>query len=171
MVDFQLTPRQMELRDTAKRFATEVMIPAAETADRIQDPEDSFNWEVIREGSKRGLRTLTVPKEFGGEGADVLSCAIVGETLAYGDLGLAVAFDQTWKIMTSIANMANEEQKKRWLPQIMDDDECILATAWTEPMAGSDNVWPNQDPGAGIQTFAEKKRRPLGVERRQALHF
>lgn len=157
MVDFQLTPRQMELRDVAKRFATEVMIPAAEVADRIEDPEASFNWEVIREGSKRGLRTLTVPKEFGGEGADVLSCAIVGETLAYGDLGLAVAFDQTWKIMTSIANMADEEQQKRWLPKIMDDDECILATAWTEPMAGSDNVWPNQNPGAGIQTYAEKK--------------
>ena len=62
MVDFQLTPRQMELKDTAKRFATEVMIPAAEVADRIEDPEESFNWEVIREGSRRGLRTLTVPR-------------------------------------------------------------------------------------------------------------
>ena len=59
--------------------------------------------------------------------------------------------------MTSIANMANDEQKNRWLPKIMDDEECILATAWTEPMAGSDNVWPNQEPGAGIQTYAEKK--------------
>ncbi len=35
MVDFQLTSRQMELREVAKRYATEVMIPAAEVADRI----------------------------------------------------------------------------------------------------------------------------------------
>lgn len=157
MVDFQLTQRQTELRETAKRYATEVMIPAAEVADRIQDPGKSFNWEVIREGSKRGLRTLTVPKEFGGEGADVLSCAVVGEALAYGDLGLAVAYDQTWKIMTSIVNMANDEQRKRWLPKLMDDEECLLATAWTEPTAGSDNVLPNPDPGAGMQAYAEKK--------------
>ncbi len=157
MVDFQLTPRQIELRDIARRFAVEVMIPAAEKSDRVPDPERAFDWEVVREGSRRGLRTLSVPKEFGGEGADVLTLAVVGEALAYGDLGMAVAFDQTWKIMTSIAHLSTEEQRRRWLPRVMEDDTCLLATGWTEPTAGSDNILPNPDPGAGMQMFAEKK--------------
>ena len=157
MVDFQLTPRQMELRDTAKRFATEVMIPAAEVADRIEDPEASFNWEVIREGSRRGLRTLTVPKEFGGEGADVLSCAIVGETLAYGDLGLAVAFDQTWKIMTSIANMAMRNSKNAGSPKSW----MMMNVSWRRP---GRNLWreattsgPTRIPGREFSRMRKKK--------------
>ena len=157
MVDFQLTPRQLELRDTARKFAVEVMAPAAEKADRVPEPDKSFNWDVIRKASKLGLRTLTVPEKYGGEGADVLTCAIVGETLAYGDLGMAVAFDQTWKIMTSISTLTTDEQRERWIPRLMEDDECLLATGWTEPSAGSDNIWPNPEPGAGMQLFAEKK--------------
>ena len=35
MVDFALTPRQEELREIARRFAVEVMIPAAETSGRV----------------------------------------------------------------------------------------------------------------------------------------
>ncbi len=156
MVDFTLTQRQAELRQIARQYVDEVIIPAAEKADRVPEPEQSFPWEVIREGSLRGLRTLTLPKEYGGEGADVLTCAILGETLAYGDLGLAVAFDQTWKIMTTISHATTEEQRKRWLPRVAEDDECLLGTGWTEPSGGSDNILPNPDPGAGMQMFAEK---------------
>ena len=82
MVDFALTPRQEELREIARRFAVEVMIPIAEASDRVPDPEQAFEWSVIRDGSRLGLRTLSVPTEFGGEGANVLTLAIVGEALA-----------------------------------------------------------------------------------------
>jgi len=157
MVDFTLTPRQIELQQMARQYVEEVILPAAGKADRIPEPDRSFPWEVIREGSRLGLRTLTVPKEYGGEGADVLTCAILGETLAYGDLGLAVAFDQTWKIMTAIAHATNQEQRNRWMPRVVEDDECLLGTGWTEPNGGSDNIWPNPDPGAGMKMFAEKK--------------
>ncbi|MEE9274861.1 MAG: acyl-CoA dehydrogenase family protein [bacterium] len=157
MVDFTLTARQEELRGIARRYAVEVMIPAAEKADRIPEPDKSFDWDVIRKGSERGLRTLSVPKEFGGDGADVLTLAIVGETLAYGDLGIAVAFDQTWKILTTIVHMTNEDQRRRWLPRVMEDDTCLLGTGWTEPTAGSDNILPNPDPGVGMQMYAERR--------------
>jgi len=156
MVNFALTARQQELQHTAREFARDVIIPASIVADRIPEPEQSFNWDVIREGSRRGLRTLSVPKEFGGEGADVLTLAVVGEELAYGDLGLAVAFDQTWKIMTAMVNVTNDEQRQRWLPRVIEDDTCILATGWTEPTAGSDNLLPIMEPGLGMQMFAQK---------------
>lgn len=157
MVDFTLSPRQEELRSIAKAFALEVMIPSAEIADRETDPANAFDWDVVREGSRRGLRTLTIPKEFGGEGADVLTVSMVGEALAYGDLGMAVAFDQTWKILTAITRVATKDQRERWLPKIVDDDTFLMGICSTEPTAGSENILPYQAPGAGMQLSAVRK--------------
>ena len=157
MVEFAPTARQEELRTIARNFAIEVMIPAAEIADREPDPTKSFNWDVVREASRRGLRTLTIPKEFGGEGADVLTAAMIGETLAYGDLGMAVAFDQTWKILTALTRIASPAQRERWLPRIVSDDTFLMGVCSTEPTAGSENILPYQAPGAGMQLSAVKK--------------
>jgi len=157
MVDFAITARQQELRDIARDFAVNYIIPAADKADRNPDPANSFDWSIIREASKRGLRSLSIPKEYGGEGADVLTLAMVGEQLAYGDLGIAVAFDQTWKIMTALAHLANEDQRKRWIPRILDDPDFLLAVGATEPLFGSDNLLPYDAPGSGMQMTAERK--------------
>src|SRR3546814_6410600 len=100
MVEFALSKRQQALRENALDFAINHIMPAAEIGDLEPDPAKSFNWDLVREASRRGLRTLTIPKKYGGEGADVMTLSMVGECLAYGDLGVAVAFDQTWKIMT-----------------------------------------------------------------------
>ena len=157
MVEFALTARQQELRQIARDFAMDVVAPIAEASDLIPEPDKSFNWDVVREADKRGLRTLSIPKKFGGEGADVLTLAMVGEQIAYGDLGIAVGFDQTWKIMTALAVLCNEDQQKRWIPRVMEDPEFLLAVCATEPMAGSDNLLPYDAPGAGLQMHAEKK--------------
>lgn len=156
MVDFELTERQHELRAIARDFAINRIMPAAEVGDREPDPERAFNWELIREASELGLRTLSVPRELGGEGADVLTLAIVGEALAYGDLGVAVAFDQTWKIMTMLSHLASDEQRERWLPTVMEDDTCLLAAAATEPMSGSDSILPYHGADGGMRLTAEK---------------
>jgi alkylation response protein AidB-like acyl-CoA dehydrogenase len=157
MVDFALTSRQRELQRIARDYAVDVVLPAAEKADRLSDPAKAFDWSVIREGSRRGLRTLSVPKEFGGEGADVLTLAIVGEQICYGDLGIGVAFDQTWKIMTTLAHLVSEDQRRRWMPRIVDDPEFLLGIGATEPMHGSDNLLPYDAPGSGMQTRAERR--------------
>ena len=157
MVEFEPTARQQELRQLAREFAVEVMVPASAEADRIPEPERSFQWHVVREASRRGLRTLSVPEEYGGEGADVLTLAMVGEQLAYGDLGMAVAFDQTWKFLTMLSHVCSDDQRARWLPSIMEDESCLIGLAATEPTAGSDNLLPNPAPGAGMQLYAERR--------------
>ena len=158
MVDFALTPRQQELRAIAHDFAMDVILPAAERADRVSEPDKSFDWNIVREASKRGLRTLSVPREFGGEGADVLTLAIVGAELAYGDLGIGVAFDQTWKIMTTLAHLVNDDQRRRWIPRIMDDPEFMLGIGATEPMHGSDNLMPYDAPDPEIGRASCRER-------------
>ncbi len=157
MIDFAPSPEQKEWIAIAQRFATEVVIPAAERADRIAEPDQAFDWNVIREASTRGLRTLSVPKAFGGGGADVLTLAMVGEQIAYGDLGLAVAFDQSWKIMTAIVQIANDEQRKRWIPRVVEDPEFLLGVGATEPLHASDNLMPYDAPGSGMQMSAVRK--------------
>ncbi len=157
MVEFALSKRQIALRDKARKFAIEEMIPVAEAGDREPDPAKSFNWDVIRKADKLGLRTLSVPKEYGGGGADVMTLSMVGENLAYGDLGIAVAFDQTWKIMTMISHLTTARQRKKWLPRVMDDPECLLAAAATEPLSGSDSILPYNKPDGGVRMTAKKK--------------
>ncbi len=157
MVDFALTPRQKQLREMAMDFAIKRVIPVAERNDRVPEPDNAFDWDLVREASRLGLRTLSVPKEFGGEGADVLTLAMVGECIAYGDLGVAVGFDQSWKIMTTICNLTTEAQRKRWLPRVMDDPTCLLAVCATEPTSGSDTILPYTGTEGGIQMTAVKK--------------
>jgi len=157
MVEFALSKRQIALRDKARKFAIEEMIPVAEIGDREPDPAKSFNWELIRKADKLGLRTLSVPKEYGGGGADVMTLSMVGENMAYGDLGIAVAFDQTWKIMTMISHLTTAQQRKKWLPRVMDDPECLLAAAATEPLSGSDSILPYNKPDGGVRMTAKKK--------------
>ena len=157
MVDFSLTPRQKELQKAALEFALKKIAPSAEKSDLIADPAKSFDWALVREASRLGLRTLSMPKEYGGENADVLTLAVVGEALAQGDLGFAVAIDQTVKIIRAIVELSDKQLLDRWMPKIADDPECLLGVGATEPMAGSDNLLPYDAPGAGMQMFAEKK--------------
>jgi acyl-CoA dehydrogenase len=157
MVDFTLTERQIELKQIAFDYAINTVMPRAAAADREPEPDKSFDWDLIREASRLGLRTLSVPKDYGGEGADVMTLSMVGETIAYGDLGVAVAFDQTWKIMTMLCNLTTEEQRRRWLPVVMDDDTCLLAVAATEPLSGSDTILHDNEPDGGIRMTAEQK--------------
>lgn len=157
MVDFTLTKRQAALRDKARKFAIEEIIPVADAGDREPDPAKSFNWDIIRKADKAGLRTLSIPKEYGGGGADVLTLSMVGENMAYGDLGIAVAFDQTWKIMTMISHLTTARQRRKWLPRVLDDPTCLLAAAATEPLSGSDSILPYNKPDGGVRMTAKKK--------------
>ena len=87
----------------------------------------------------------------------MLTLAIVGEQICYGDLGIGVAFDQTWKIMTTLAHLVSDDQRRRWMPRIVDDPEFLLGIGATEPMHGSDNLLPYDAPGSGMQTRAERR--------------
>src|SRR3546814_10282677 len=84
----QKTAYEMRISDWSSDVCSSDL--AAEIGDLEPDPAKSFNWDLVREASRRGLRTLTIPKKYGGEGADVMTLSMVGECLAYGDLGVAV---------------------------------------------------------------------------------
>ncbi|HLH67697.1 MAG TPA: acyl-CoA dehydrogenase family protein [Candidatus Dormibacteraeota bacterium] len=134
--------------ERARRFAQEVVAPVAAELDRRPDPVDCFSWEVVEQGSRLGLRTLTLAPEHGGAGLDLPQLARVVFELAKVDVGIAALFAQTNMLWRVIAGAATEEQRGRWLPRFRDDPRCLLALAVTEPEVGSDHVipWSGPDP-------------------------
>jgi acyl-CoA dehydrogenase len=157
MVDFALTEEQRALRDVARRFIEQTVRPVAADLDRRPDPADCFSWEIVEEASRVGLRTLTLDRGYGGLGADSLTTAMMIEELAAGDLGVAVVFAQTWKILQTLQRAGTPDQRERHLPRFRDDPRCLLAIGITEPEFSSDYIIPFDDPEAGPYLTAEPR--------------
>ncbi len=94
--------------------------------------------EVWLEAGKQGFLGMAVPEEFGGGGVkDFRYNAIVTEEVTkaqYSGLGFGLHNDV---IAPYLLELANEEQKQRWLPRFC-SGELITAIAMTEPGTGSD---------------------------------
>lgn len=93
---------------------------------------------VWLEAGKQGFLGMAVPEEFGGGGVkDFRYNAVVTEEVTYGQysgLGFGLHNDV---IAPYLLELANEEQKGRWLPGFC-TGELITAIAMTEPGTGSD---------------------------------
>ncbi len=149
-MDFSLNEEQRHWQEKARKFAEEEIRPISLARDAIDDPKDTFTWDIIKKGSKLGFRTMAVPKEYGGEGTDYVSQAIVMAELARGDSAISKTFSQCWKWSHLIAEVCSDEQKDRFLRPFMADDTFVLGKGGTEPNGGSDNrLPPPDDPKAG----------------------
>ncbi len=155
-MDFSLNEEQREWQMKARRFAQEEIRPISLTRDRISDPRQTFDWEIIRKGSKLGFRTAAVPKEWGGHGIDFVTQAVVMTELAKGDSAISKTFSQCWKWSHLIAASCTQDQKERFLKPFLADDTYLLGKGGTEPNAGSDNRMPPDDPRAGWKLRAER---------------
>src|SRR5262244_4343336 len=72
-MDFTLSNEQRSWQMTARKFAEEEIRPISLERDEIPDPRGTFDWAIIKKGSKLGFRTLAVPKEWGGPGTDFVT--------------------------------------------------------------------------------------------------
>lgn len=148
---------RQQIVKTVQKFVHDVVAPTAAKLDQAINPEDCFSWEIVEKASKVGLRTLTLTQEYGGLGADSLTTAIVIEELAKGDLGVAVIFAQTLKLVQTLQKAATKEQKERFLPKFRDDPRFLLAIGITEPETASNYIIPYNDPEAPYVTSAVRQ--------------
>jgi alkylation response protein AidB-like acyl-CoA dehydrogenase len=156
-VDFALTPEQTEWRDKARKFAAEEIRPMSLDRDRIEDPLNTWDWEIIKKGSKLGFRTAVVAKEKGGWGMDYVSQAIVMTELAKADSAISKAFSQCWKWSHLISQACTDDQKERFLKPFLADDTYVIGFGQTESNGGSDNrLPPPGDVRAGARLKAER---------------
>lgn len=141
-MNFSMTNDQRMLVESIQRFRKDHIDPLEpHVHEWIPDPEERFPWGVVEEGSRLGLRTLAVPERYGGQAASVLTMCLAAEELAAGDMGIAVIFDQLWKITHLIASLATEEQMDWFFPRFVEDERHLLSAAFNEPAHGSDSAF------------------------------
>ncbi len=129
-----LSPEQSLLRSTVHEFARRDVAPRAAALDAAQ----SFPAESWRQAADLGLLGATAPTEYGGAGLGLAELCIVGEELAAVCLSTAATvLHQADMVVGRIARHGSEEQKRRWLPGLI-DGTLIGCLAMTEPEAGSD---------------------------------
>ena len=156
-MEFTLSNEQRYWQVTARKFAEEEIRPISLDQDAKTGAKETFNWDIIKKGSKLGFRTLAVPKEYGGHGTDFVTQAIVMAELARGDSAISKTFSQNWKWSHLISQACSEEQKERFLRPFVADDTFLLGKGISEPSAGSDNrLPPADDPKAGLKLKAER---------------
>lgn len=158
MFDFTLTEEQLALQRLIRDFIKREIEPVAKEKEAIEDPLKRMPWDIIVKLSKLGIRTLALKKEYGGAGADCLTCCIVIEELSVGELGISTLIAQTLKF-TNYFNIAmNDEQRARFLPDFIKDDTYLLATGTTEPDTdkGFRYFEPSNLPGTGVRTNAKR---------------
>ncbi len=134
-MDFRLNDDQLEFKHTCRRFAEEVMRPAAPKYDR----DEGVPWEVIQAAREWGLHGMDQIMKVSTDADGILSC-IYAEELHYGCAGIALAITGGSLAAAGIAASGTPEQIGRWVPECFGDgDEIKLgAYAVTEPQAGSD---------------------------------
>ena len=156
-MEYRESEMQTMMRQMAREFALQEVRPTSVEYDRKAEPGECYPWELLEKASDLGLRTMTIPEEYGGEGvSDLLTCIFVLEELAYGDNGFASSLRSAIGNLTLMNALCTEAQKKEWFPLIAADRRFLLAYANSEPNAGTDNLLMADAPGAATQTYDEK---------------
>jgi acyl-CoA dehydrogenase len=141
MIDFQLPPALIELRDRVRSFVETVIIPY-ERDPRITQhgPNEDLRRELIGKAKHAGLLTIQAPKSFGGMGLSHLEQAVVYEAAGWSILGPialnCAAPDEA--NMAMLAKVASSQHQQEWLRPLIEGRHrsCL---AMTEPFgAGSD---------------------------------
>src|SRR6266702_1953117 len=138
-MDCSINDEQREWQMKARKFAREEIRPISLARDAVADPRRTFDWDIIRKGSKLGFRPMAVPREWGGQGTDFVTQALVMTELARADSAISKTFSQCWKWSHLIAAACTDEQKRRFLAPFLEDDTFLLGKGISEPGAGSDN--------------------------------
>ncbi len=133
MFDLHLSAEQLEIRDTVRDFVARELKPVALAPGRLEPFEKPLLTALLEEASQMGLRTLALPEERGGAGADNLTACIVTEELAVGDPDIAAVLAQTAMLGRLLERPMTPEQRDRFLPQFVGDDRFHLALAEREP--------------------------------------
>lgn len=134
-------------RETMYKFGKNELVDLVEKADLNAE----FSFEIWKKFCEIGLIGLPFPEEYGGSGADVVTCSIAGEALAHAgvDQGHLLAYGaHTYLCTDTLFKNGSEDQKKRYMPKLT-SGEWIGCMGLTEPGAGSD--------AASIITTAQKK--------------
>ncbi|MFD9950092.1 acyl-CoA dehydrogenase family protein [Nonomuraea sp. NPDC059023] len=132
-MDFELTDDQRAFRETLRAFVEKEIVPVATEWEH----SGRYPTEIVAKMKEMGLFGLTVPEEYGGLDADMVTFALVFEEIARGWMGVAGTIGSHSLSAWMIARHGTEEQKRRYLPDLASGAR-RTGLALTEPGAGTD---------------------------------
>ena len=133
-LDQQLEDEERMVRDSARQFARDVLLPRVISDFR----EESFDPAVMRQMGELGLLGPTIPAEYGGAGVNHIAYGLAAYEIEAIDSGYRSAMSvQSSLVMHPIHAFGTEDQKKRFLPRLA-TAELIGCFGLTEPDYGSD---------------------------------
>lgn len=132
-MDFTLTREQALIQKMIRSFTENEVKPIAAEIDR----NHTYPAENITKLFKLGVMGMVVPKEYGGQGADQLSAAIVAEELAKACASTSDIVAGHTLCCVPILEHGTEEQKQKYLPMLTKGG-VLGGMGITEPNAGSD---------------------------------
>jgi len=139
-----LSDEQSLIRETARDFVDNEVIPRARESDRAE----RFDRELAERLGEMGYLGAPVAEQYGGRGLDYVTYGVIVEEVGRGDSAMrTVVSVQTSLVCGSIERWGDEEQKQRWLPRLC-SGEAFGCFGLTEPDTGSD--------AAAVRTRAEK---------------
>ena len=129
-----LAEEHHQVRETAAKFADEVVAPRAAALDRSGEfPHDTF-----RQMAELGFLGLPWPETYGGAGLDTRSYILAVEEISRACASTGISLAAHVSLGTGpIFYAGNEEQKRRFVPRLA-GGEILGAFGLTEPNAGSD---------------------------------
>ena len=141
-MDFTLSKQHEMVRKLFKDFAENEVKPMAQEVDETEQ----FPLENVQKMGKLGFLGIPVPKEYGGQGADILSYIMCVEELSKvcATTGVVVSA-HTSLCADPILTYGTEEQKQKYLVPLAKGEK-IGAFGLTEAGAGTD--------AQGVQTKA-----------------
>jgi alkylation response protein AidB-like acyl-CoA dehydrogenase len=162
LFDLNLSEDQQLIRETAQRFAREVLRPAASAADAAMRVPANLNEQL----AELGFAQLSVPDKLGGSAneAAVVTAALLTEDLAHGDMALALTALAPIGVANALVRWGSAEQQAKYLPSFAETAPPRAALAVAEPRPLFD---PNELrtratlDGDGFQLNGEKSLVPL----------
>lgn len=144
LLNDQLTDEERMIRDTARKFCQDKLMPRILEANR----HEVFHREIMNEMGALGLLGSTISEEYGGAGLNYVAYGLIAREVERVDSGYRSAMSvQSSLVMYPIFTYGTESQRKKYLPKLA-SGEWIGCFGLTEPNHGS-------DPGS-METRAKK---------------
>ena len=133
-MDFSLTKEQLQFQDRIRAFLQEELAPVVEEIESAA----VFPMDFYKRVGAKGLLGINFPGKYGGQDADVWTCALLIEEMSKLCSGVAGAVTTAGMTSPSLLLAAGTEaQKERYLHGVA-TGETITSFAITEPNCGSD---------------------------------
>ena len=143
-LESQLTNEERMIRDSARDFAQDKLMPRVKSAFR----DERFDRDIMTEMGEMGFLGVMTAEQWGGSGLGYVAYGLVAREVERVDSGYRSAMSvQNSLVMHPIEAYGSEAQKQKYLPKLA-TGEWVGCFGLTEPDAGS-------DPG-GMKTRAAK---------------